>query len=330
MIEAWLLCLVVCGFMAYTLYRGHRHPQPLTRDALLIRSLFVSMTALFILRMPAIQAWGDSYFGNYPITYTLELMALLALTTAYALLIRRFVEGAPIVYPIRRGYWRLVWVALPVALTLLGLLLVYRAEQLSYVQTKYLMKWLVEVYALLQCVGVFVPMSWHLVHHEQVFVMRIKHLAGLVLTGTFALTAALAVIFIPPILLTGKENPMPTLIMRGPIATPCLVVLLVPHRWLAFLLLPQYWRRYRSLMALERRLPHRVSLYQELIPWWHWVRPELMEIGIYLKVIAILDHYRRVDLHDPVVCELSAQIQEQVSRHPEYEHLVEALCCVTI
>ncbi len=246
MIEAWLLCLVVCGFMAYTLYRGHHRQQPLTRDVLLIRSLFASMTALFILRVPAVQTWLDGSFGNYPITTALGLLAILALTTAYALLTRHFVESSSHVYPVRREYWWLVWMAPPLALTVPGLLLAYRVRWLSYLQATYLMRWFVELYGLLQGIGVFVPMSWHMVHQEQVEVMRIKHLAGLVLTGTFAFTAALAVVFIPPILLTGHENPLPNLMLRGPIGAPCLVVLLVPHRWLAFLLLPRYWRRYRS------------------------------------------------------------------------------------
>ncbi len=135
---------------------------------------------------------------------------------------------------------------------------------------------------------------------------------------------------IPPILLTGRENPGPYLVPRGAVAAVCLVIILIPHRWLALLLLPRRLRRYTRLAKLEGRLSDLVLLRRKRLAWRHVFRLEYVEMAIYLITINILDNYRRVDLNDPFGCELYAQLQALLSQSLEYDDLVEALCRVTL
>lgn len=53
-------------------------------------------------------------------------------------------------------------------------------------------------------------------------------------------------------------------------------------------------------------------------------------MAIYVTVINILDHYRRVDLGDPRGCELVAQIEALWSKCADYDELVEGLCRIRL
>ena len=183
---------------------------------------------------------------------------------------------------------------------------------------------------LRQSALVFVPINAAMFREEQVFPMRIKHLVTLVLTATFALSAACSVVFIPPILLTGQPNPGPFLIPRGLIAAFCLVIILVPHRWLSLLLLPLELRCYGRLAALERRLEKLVDIRRERLSFQQAIRPEYIEMAIYVTVINILDNYPRVDLADPVGCDLVAQVEALWPACAGYDELVEGLCRIRL
>ncbi len=152
--------------------------------------------------------------------------------------------------------------------------------------------------------------------------LRVKHLATLVLTTTFAISAAFSVVFIPPIILTGQSNQEPYFIPRGPIAAFCLVIILIPHRWLALLLLPRRLRCYDRLAALEHYIETLVPIRREAFVWSHVLDPEEMEMAIYVTVINILDRCRRVDLGDPCGCELVAQIGALLPECADYDQLV--------
>ncbi|NLF76530.1 MAG: hypothetical protein GX573_12610 [Chloroflexi bacterium] len=197
-------------------------------------------------------------------------------------------------------------------------------------QTEHLTKWVVEGYGLLQSVLVFVPVNATMFRQERVFPMRVKHLATIVICATFALSAACSVAFIPPILLTGQSNPGPFLIPRGPIAAFCLVVILVPHRWLSLLLLPRRLRCYGRLATVEARLANLVDIRREPLKLSQAVQSQGIEMAIYVTAINILDHYRRVDLSDPRGCELVAQIEALLPECANYDELVEGLCRVRL
>jgi hypothetical protein len=260
----------------------------------------------------------------------LSLLTVLGAVATYSITLKWVVERSPQIYPLRRCHLWLIYAAPAIILFILLLMAVYLDGHLSSFRVQYLMKWLVEGYGLLQSTLVFVPINTQMFRQERVFPMRVKHLTTLVLTVTFAISAAFSVIFIPPILLTGHENPGPYLIPRGPIAALCLVIILVPHRWLALLLLPRRLRRYARLAALERRLAGLVTLRRERLDWWRLFRPEYVEMAIYVTLINILDNFRRADRADPRGCELYAQIQVLLPLYADYDDLVEAICRVTI
>jgi hypothetical protein len=329
MIEA-VLCGLVWGFVLYSMRRGYRRAQQLDRYVGMTWTIFISLGVVFTLRIQAVQPFVDTYFHDYPVTFLVSLLAVLTATAAYSLSLLWLVQRSPDVYRLRWFHPRLIQAAPGIAGLLFLLMAAHIAGAISSFRVQYSMKWLVEGYGLLQSALVFVPINAAMFRQEQVFPMRVKHLATLILTATFALSAACSVVFIPPILLTGKPNPGPFLIPRGLIAAFCLVIILVPHRWLSLLLLPLELRCYGRLAAVEARLSRLVDIRRERLLLNQAIRPEYIEMAIYVTVINILDNYPRVDLADPVGCDLVAQVEALWPACAGYDELVEGLCRIRL
>jgi hypothetical protein len=160
--------------------------------------------------------------------------------------------------------------------------------------------------------------------------MRVKHLMILILTSTFGISTAFSTVCIPPILLTGHENPGPYLIPRGAISAVCVAIFLIPHHWLALLALPRRLYLYVRLSSLENQLLELVVLRRKRLRWRHMLCLDKVDMAIYIITINILDHYRRADLRDPLGCELYAKIQVLLAQEVGYDEFVEALCHVTL
>jgi len=325
-----VLCSLVWGFVLYGLWRGYRRARHVDRYVLITWTIFISLGVVFTLRIKAVQPFVDAYFYDYPVTFLASLLAVLAATAAYSLSLMWLVQRSPGLYRLRWFHLRLIRAAPGIAGLLLGVMAAHIAGWVSAFRAEHMMKWVVEGYGLLQSALVFVPVNAAMFRQERVFPMRVKHLATLVLTTTFALSAAFSVVFIPPIMLTGQSNQGPYFIPRGLIAAFCLVIILIPHRWLTLLLLPRRLHCYARLAALERRLSERVLLRRERLAWWHMLCPEYVEMAIYVTVINILDHYRRVDLGDPRGGELVAQIDALWPECADYDDLVEGLCRIRL
>jgi len=318
------------AFILYGMVRGYRRARQVDRYVVITWTIFIALGVVFTLRIRAVQPFVDACFYGYPVTFLVSLLAVLAAIAAYSLSLLWLVQRSPGLYRLRWFHLRLIRAAPGIAGLLVGVMAAHLAGGVSAFRAEYLMKWVVEGYGLLQSALVFVPVNAAMVRQERVFPMRVKHLATLVLAVTFALSAAFSVVFIPPIILTGQSNQGPYVIPRGPIAAFCLVVILIPHRWLTLLLLPRRLRCYGRLAAVEHRLEKLVDIHRERLSLRQAFNPEQIEMAIYVTTINILDHYRRVDLGDPRGCELVAQIKALWPECADYDDLVEGLCRIRL
>lgn len=317
---------LVWGFIVYGMRRGYRQARRLDRYVLITWVIFISLGVVYTLRIQAVQPVIDACFHDYPVTFVVSLLAVLAATVAYSLSLKWLVQRSPDLYRSRWFHTPLIRSAPSTVCLLLTLLAVHIAGYLSSFRTQHLMKWLVEGYGLLQSALVFVPINAAMFRQERVFPMRVKHLATLVLCATFALSAACFVVLLPSMVVTQKPYEGKHVVPRAPIAVVCLVIILVPHRWLTVLLLPSLLRCYARLAALERRIGTLVDIRREPLTMQQAVHAQRIEMAIYIVVINILDHYQRVDLADPRGCELVGQIEALWPRCADYDELVEGLC----
>jgi len=325
-----ILGLLVWTFVFYGIYRGYQRERKIDQYAVAVWAIFVSLGLVYTFRIEAVQPFIDSYFDDEPVTFLASLLAVVTATAAYSIALKWLVTQSPEVRQVQRLHLWLIRAAPGILLALLVLMAAHLAGWFSAFQFRYQAKWIEEGYGLLQSALVFVPINRQMVRQERVFPMRVKHRTTLVLTSTFAVSAAFSVVCIPPILITGHENLGPYLIPRGPIAALCLVIILMPHRWLTLLLLPRRLRCYARLAALEGRLSECVTLRRERLAWWRFFSPAYVEMAIYVKLINILDHYRRADRSDPWANQLYAQIRAPLPHQADYDELVEVLCRISL
>jgi hypothetical protein len=321
---------LVWGFIVYGMRRGYRQARQLDRYVLITWTIFLSLGVVYTLRIRAVQPVIDPYFFDYPVTFLVSLLAVLTATVAYSLSLKWLVQRSPEICHLRWFHDPLIRAAPGVVGLLLAIMVVHIAGGLSSFRTQHLMKWLEEGYALLHAALVFVPVNAAMFRKERIFPMRVKHLATLALCATFALSAACSVVFLPSMIVTQQPYEGDYAVPRAPIAVVCLLIILVPHRWLTVLLLPSLLRCYARLAALERRIGRLVDIRREPLTMQQAVHPPRIEMAIYVTVINILDHYRRVDLADPVGCELVGQIEALWPQCAGYDELVEGLCHITL
>jgi len=284
---------------------------------------------VFTFKTPLVTDTIDELFGAYPVAYWLKTLATLAAVLFYSISLREFTtHDAPLIRlaGYHRAVIRLAWTVIAA----LSLLLVASVlHMLSYRQARFTMKWVLEGYMLLHMGPVFIPVNRRVLHHEQVEPMRLKHIATLVLCVTYAVSAVITLVSVPPIIVTGRLNPGPELVPRHVIGLVCLLIMLVPHRWLVLYRVPEQVRRYLKLAALERRLAEQVPFTREPVRWWQVLRPRYPEMATYITVINILDHYRRLDVNDPASAALFRRIDAVIPANPDYDDLVRAMSRVT-
>ncbi len=324
-----ILCALIWIFVFASLWRGYHRTGHLDRYGAVTWTIFVAMALVFTFRVSSVPPLIDGIFGGYPITFLLSLLAVLGAITAYSLSLKWLIVRNPEIYPLKRIHLRLIWTVPLVASSIGGAAVLHLSGILSSFQMQYASKWTIEGDALLQTTFVFMPINFCMVRQEQIFPMKIKHLATLVLCFTFALSALLSVVSIPVILSTGKINPGPTIIPRGQIAAVCLGILHVALRWLAMLAVPIRLYYFGKLARLDSRLLRLVRQpYREPMNWRLMYRSEHIEIAIYIRVIDILDNYRLVEPCDSNSQTLVEQIQALVTEAASYDDLVEGLCRV--
>lgn len=323
------LCVLAWIVILLSIVRGYRKSRTVDRFALLTWSIFVAIGLVFTFKTPLVAHAIDDRFGDYPVAYWLKTLATLAAVLFYSISLQEFTTHDAALLR-RAGYHRavirLAWI---VILALSLLLAASVLHVLSYRQARFAMKWVLEGYMLLHIVPIFIPVNRRVLRHEQVEPMRLKHIATLVLCVTYALSAVITLVSVPPIIVTGQINPGPGLVPRHMIGLVCLLIMLVPHRWLVLYRVPEQVMRYLKLAALERRLAEQVPFTCEPVHWWQVLRPRYPEMATYVTVINILDHYRRLDMDDPAGATLYRQIDAVIPANPDYDDLVRAMSRVT-
>ncbi len=318
------------AFILYGMVRGYRRARQVDRYVLITWTIFIALGMVFTLRIGAVQPFVDACFYDYPVTFLVSLLAVLAAIAAYSLSLLWLVQRSPGLYRLRWFHLRLIRAAPGIAGLLVGVMAAHIAGGVSAFRAEHLMKWVVEGYGLLQSALVFVPVNAAMFRQERVFPMRVKHLATLMLCAAFALSAACSVVFLPSMIITQEPYAGRYVVPRAPVAVVCLVLILVPHRWISLLLLPRRLRCYGRLAAVEHRLEKLVDIRRERLSLQQAFNPEQIEMAIYVTVINILDHYRRVDQGNPRGCELVAQIEALWPECADYDQLVEGLCRIRL
>jgi len=315
-----LISLLIWAMVFYNIRRGYRQQRRVDRYAVLTWVIFVSIGLTLTTRSSFL-----IHLLGTPVNYWLKSTATLTAAASYGYCLPIFIRLSPEIYRLRRYHYWLLALAPGFAGAMATILELNLAGELAYQPAHYLIKLLLEAYLLTLLTLWFIPINWQVFQREQVVPMRVKQVALLVMCATYALNAVLSVIFIPPILITGHVNPGPELVPRPAIGVLCLLVILVPHRWILSAGLPVRLYHYRRVAALERKLATLVPMSQESLQWRLVLRPAYLDLATYVTVINILDNYLYLLDREPPEWELYEQIRSLVQPHSEYADLVKAM-----
>lgn len=322
---AALVWLAVIGAIG----RGLRQERHLNHFALRVWIIFILIALVFTFRCAPVERLIDARFGGKPVTFWLNALSTLGAAVVYAASVRQLVD-VPGHRAARSVYPSLIAAS---GFIMLGLCLILAstfAEAISRQEAQYSMRWLLEVYILLLLGVMLIPVNVDLLRRESIAPMRVKHTAVIISLAAYAVGAVAAAVFIPPILITGEVNPYPDSVPRVPIGAACLVVMLLPHKYLRTLLLPLHLCRYRRIAALERFVHAQVGFEREPLIWRQALHPQAVEIATYVAVINILDYYRRLRADDPDTRAIAQQVALLLPTHPAYDDLVHALSRVRL
>ncbi|MCD4684496.1 MAG: hypothetical protein K8S97_00980 [Anaerolineae bacterium] len=315
----------VCALIVLGMWRGYRKERAIDQPTVVTWLLFILIAITLVLRNDPFETWVNQPFGDLEVSYTLSQHCLLGGIVLYSVSLKRLLEASAPAYPIRPYHTRFNTAMVIISVVLVGVMMVPQTGMLTPLQSRYLVRLVADSYVALQMGVVLIPINLWLLRQEQVGPMRAKHRAVVVLCGITILNTLAAWIIIPVSWHAATINPALHAVPRGPVSIACLLVILMPHRWLVRLGMPLQWCLYYRLCALEQQLADRVTLARERLQWRHMLQPDEVEMAIYLVVINILDHYRRVDPDDVGGQKLLRQIDAVWSQNPRYGALVHAM-----
>lgn len=326
----WLAAGVVWGLVLFSFWRGYHKDHHINRFVVLTWSIFVSIALVFTLRIESVGRIIDGWVNGHPVTYFLNATFTLTAAVLYAVSLGMVQDNSKPGIPLRPSHRGLINAAFGVAIALFLFIVGSFKAIISQDQAFHLMRFVLSVYLLALMFGMLIPLNWWMFRREQVFPMRCKHLALIAGLCVYASGAMIAVLLIPPHLLAGQTHSDYAADLRGVLGSLCLLVILIPHRWIVLVLLPRKLRLYRRIARVERWITARVAASQVVFDWRQAFSPLYVDHTIYLTVINIMDHYREIPSDDAQGQAVAGQIRTLWPQNPRYDDLVKALSQVTL
>lgn len=326
----WIAAGVVWGLILFSFRRGYHKDHHINRFVVLTWSIFMSIALVFTLRIEAVGRFIDGQSGGHPVTYFLNATFTLTAAVLYTVSLGMFQNHSKPDIPLRSYHRGLVYAALGVVVLLCLLIIGSFGALFTPAQAFHLMRFVLSAYLLALMFGMLIPFNWWMFRREQVFPMRCKHLALIAGLCVYASGAVIAVLLIPPHLLAGQAHSDYAAGLRGVLGSLCLLVILIPHRWIVMVLLPQKLRLLRRIARVERWIAARVAEPQVVLDWHQALSPLYVDHTTYLAVISIMDHYREIPSDDAPGQAVAGQIRALWPENPRYDDLVKALSQVTL
>jgi hypothetical protein len=321
----FLLFAIMWGLVIYSIQRGYRKERRIDRFAIITWSIFVFLALVCTFRIPAVEASIDEHLAGYKVAYLLNALSTIAAAVLYSVslvLLDRGIQQDTLLGRFQRWF---IYAAPVTATLLLAALWASVTDLMSREESLHLMRFGLSAYLLLLVTAVFIPANWWMFRRENVFPMRLKHLAMLVGLATYASGAIMTVILVPHYLATGDGPTDFGATFRAIVGGICFIAILLPHRWIALCLSPVKLYRYFRVVSLERKIGALFVIRREPVPWRQLLRPQHLEMATYITVINILDHYRRLEHCNTSGQAIYAQIELLLPQNPEYDDLVKAI-----
>lgn len=287
--------------------------------------MFFLACLAFTFTGPEIEHYTDRKFGGLPVSTFVKFFSLTQMAHLYYLITRAVTPA-----PSRLFQW-LKWLS---PLSLIGGVASFSLLVLLDIRNEPNIRYYVSaardiVVALYMIVGI-IPANLYMRRNEAVPTMRVKHLLNTLLCCTYVLVAVSSAFSLVIVIfeMGDIETFLPLFL---PLTYACyffFLTALVPHRWIAVLLIPVRLRTYFRLRRLQRevaRLAQAQTNYDQVT--LNILSLGELELAIYQAVIFILDHFTLIspkagsrDLYE----QLSTVVRSDLS----YAALVEELAAL--
>lgn len=313
-------------FLIYAMYRGYQHTRQIDRAMLLTWLVFIALGMVLVFRGDSALNLMDDLFEGVPVSIWINAFWKIVALTSYSLILWDVVNKEFSVHHPRSYHKRLIYIGAPIATLLIsGVLVVGFLDGLSDFRTHYWIELIAESYLMMQLVFVFTPINWRLYKQEQVYPMRVKEMTLVIFSVVAGLASLMTVVFVPPILLTGKINPYPELIPRAEVGVICLIIILIPHRWISFSLIPLKLYRLYNIKRIERLLWRYSGIRKERFALPKVFEASYLDMAIYRSIINILDNYRQLQLRGYDRLPIYGELEKLMKQNCTYPELVRAM-----
>lgn len=321
-----LLPIFYWPFLIYAMYRGYHHTHLIDRATLLTWLVFIALGMVFVFRRDAALSAMDDLFEGVPVSIWANAFWKIVALTSYSMILWDVVNKESSVQEPRPYHKRLIYIGAPVTTFLIsGILAAGFLNVLSDFQAHYWIEFLAEFYLMMQLAFVFTPINWRLYKQEQVYPMQVKEMTLVVFSVISASASLMTVLFVPSILFTGKANPYPDLIPRAAVGVVCLIIILIPHRWIAHSLIPLKLYRLYNIKRIERRLGRYIGIRKERFALPKLFEATYLDMAIYRSVINILDNYRELQLWEYDRLPIYTELEKLMKQNSTYPELVRAM-----
>lgn len=321
-----LLPIFYWPFLIYAMYRGYQHTHLVDRATLLTWLVFIALGMVLVFRSDVALHAMDDLFKSVPVSIWVNAFWKIIALTSYSMILWDVVNKESSVQNPRLYHKGLIYVGGPITTILIsGILAAGFLNMLADLQTHYWIELAAEFYLMMQLAFVFTPINWRLYKQEQVYPMRVKEMTLVVFSVVSALASLLTVLFVPPILITGVINPYPELIPRAAVGVVCLIIILIPHRWISYSLVPLKLYRLYNIKRIERRLEWYIGIRKERFSLPKLFEATYLDMAIYRSVINILDNYRQLPAWGYDRLPVYTQLEKLMSQNTTYTELVRAM-----
>lgn len=293
-------------------------------SARLIWALFFCVGLTFVFRTGSIEQHLDRWAGGLPLGYWAKAFFILVATGLYGRVLRQ-------VQPAQYARWGWVTQGLPIAL-LANLLLLYLGwiERLDPVQVRYSIMTLTDAVVMLNMLALFLPINYAMLQYETLEPMQIKHIATLIFCLFYVAAGCITLVLGPVAVFTGYISPLHEAIPLGIIIFFCVVIQLLPHRYLHQLLLVERVWVYRRLRRLENVVMQLSGRTSQLPAYVNLLHEPALAQATYMALIAILDYSGIAAETSPEGRMLYTQISQASPLDASYEVLVRALARIQV
>lgn len=314
-----LVVWIALGVGYFRAWQQQRSEQPVSHR---MWAIFACMALAFIFRTDEAAHLLNPLLKGQPVAFWFKMLFVITAACLYLCVLQQVQPPTR-----KRHEWLLSLSGLIVSGNTLALLLGWLGW-LTPLQAQYTMMTLSDLLTLLYMILMFLPVNLYLFQQEDMAALRIKYIATIIFCAAYIPAVAITTVFAPVVVLTGHISPIMYAIPLAPIVFFCILIQLLPYRYVQKLFYVETVYLYYRLKHLEQNVMA-LAGRQSQLPSINLLNGKLVERATYVALIGILDYSYEAAKNSERGRTIYAKVMSATEREAEYTRLVRAIARVT-